>query len=156
MEIVFAAARAALKEVPAPLNNNQFWSFAALDVIDKSNYLPMKSDGAFTPSPDTEMMLHGNNVDDKEGPNKILPFRQQGWIINTAQQKNNLEDRAAPAQYLRWVNKNNYQVYRRDTKKITTIRTCKFVLALKEKHSRSKKQQNKTKLTANSSNITVQ
>ena len=59
MGIVFSAARAALKAAPAPPNHNKYWSFAALDAIDKTDYLPMKRNGIFTPSPHTEMRLHG-------------------------------------------------------------------------------------------------
>lgn len=44
--------------------------------------------------------------------------------------KQNLAERAHPSNYLRCLGKSNYQVYRRDTKKIKNVRTCEFVLAL--------------------------
>lgn len=87
MGIVFSAARSALKAAPPPLNNNQYWSFAALDAIDKSNYLPLTRDDALTPSPNTQMQLHGYCIDEKDGPDNFLPFGQAGWIINTAKNK---------------------------------------------------------------------
>lgn len=68
MGIIFAAAKAALKAASDPLNNNQFWSYSALDAINKTNYLPMKREGTFNPSPHTEMLLHGNKLTKGRAP----------------------------------------------------------------------------------------
>ena len=132
MGIVLSAARAALKAAPAPLNSNKFWSYAALNAIDKTKYLVMARNGIFTPSPHTEMQLHGHHIDDKDGRQSFLPFGQAGWIVNTAKHKKKLEDRATQANYLRCINKDKYQVFRRDTRSLTTVRTNEFVLALEQ------------------------
>lgn len=87
MGITFSAARAALKEDPALLNINKFWSYAALDAIGKTNFLPMRRNGTFTPSPHTQMQLHGFTTDKADGPHNFLPYVQAGWIVNTAPYK---------------------------------------------------------------------
>ena len=107
MGIVFAAARAALKAAPAPLDHQRYWSFSALDAIDKANFLPLTRNGSFMPSPHTALKLHGHSVDEKDGPNHFLPYGQPGWIVNTARHKKKLEDRSTPANYLRCTNKEN-------------------------------------------------
>lgn len=135
MGIVSSAAKGAgavLKAAPAPLNSNKYWSFAALDAIDSPNYLPMTRNGVFTPLPRTKMQIHGHSVDEKEGWQGMLPFGQAGWVFNTAKHKKMLEDRATQANYLRCIKKDKYQVYRRDARKLTTVRTCGLVLALTE------------------------
>ena len=57
MGVIFEAARAALKAAPAALDHQRYWSFAALDAIDKTNYLPLTRNGSFPPSPHTAMQL---------------------------------------------------------------------------------------------------
>lgn len=132
-ETVFGAARTSLKAAPAPLNKPGFWSLAALDVIDKSNYLAFMRDGILQPSPHTSMQMHGCATDIFDGPASFLPFGQSGWIINTAKHKKKLEDRAIPANYLRRLSKDTYQVYRRDKNSITSVRQNEFVLKLEKK-----------------------
>lgn len=90
----------------------------------------MKWNGTFTPPTHTEMQIHGHPVDEKDDLHIFLPFEQKVWIINAKQHKKKLETRATQTQYLRCVNKATYQVNRNDTKRITTVKTCKFVLVL--------------------------
>ena len=121
--IIFGAARTALAAAPPPLNGSSFWSFAALDAIDKSNFLPFRRDNTLSASPHTLMQLHGHEIAEKEGPHNFLPFDLKGWIVNTEKHKKKLDKREHPAHYLRCMGKANHQVYRSDTKKITTVRT---------------------------------
>lgn len=74
MGILFVVARAALMTHL----KSRFWSFAALDAIDKTSYFLIKRDGTLSPSHPTAIMLHGNKGDDKEGPKSFLPYGQQG------------------------------------------------------------------------------
>lgn len=134
MGSIFAAARSSLKADPLLIKINKYWSLAALDAIDKANYLSLTREGPFPSSSHTQNQIHGFDVDKKYGPHNFLAFVQEGWIINTAKPKKTLEKRAHKAKYLRCINKEKYQVYRRDTKSLTTVRISEFVLALtKEK-----------------------
>ena len=131
-ESIFAAARSALKAAPPPLNGKGYWSLAALDAIDKANYLPFKRQGNIVPSPHTAMQLHDCDTDELKGPQAFLPFGQPGFIVDTMKFKKKLQDRAVPANYVRCLSKDTYQVYRRDKRNITTIRQSEFVLTLEQ------------------------
>lgn len=56
--IIFSTARTALASAPPPLNQAISWSFAGLEAIDKSKYLPFRRDGQLAASPHTQMGLH--------------------------------------------------------------------------------------------------
>ena len=99
-ESVFASARAALNAAPAPLNARKYWSLAALDAIDKANYLPLRRNGEVVPSPHTSMQLHGCETDELEGPHGFLPYGQPGFIVDTMKFKKKLQQRAVPANYI--------------------------------------------------------
>lgn len=82
-ERIFAAARTALNAAASPLNSKEYWSFAAPDAIDISNYMPFKRDGMIQPAPQTTMQLHVWKTEVLGGPNGFLPYRQTGFIVDT-------------------------------------------------------------------------
>lgn len=59
---------------------------------------------------------------------EVLPFGKPGFIVNTKKFKKKLEERGAPANYLRCLSKETYQVYRRDKKGTISVRKEQFVL----------------------------
>lgn len=111
MGVIFSEARAALVPSPPPLNSKPYWSFSALDAVEKSNYLSLTRDGAIGSSPHTSMALHGHDMDNKKRSDNFLPYGQAGWVVNTEKNRKKLEHRATPANYLRCISKDNYQVY---------------------------------------------
>lgn len=137
-ESVFANVRASILVAPPPLNSKGYWSIAALDSIDKTNYLPFKRDDLIQPSPYTAMQLHGCDADILGGPNLFLPYGQAGFIVNTAKFKKKLEDRAVPANYLRCLSKDTYQVFRRGKMNITTIRESEFAIKIEKQAKRAR------------------
>lgn len=72
--IIFGSARSALAVAPPTLKKACFWSFAALDGIEKSNFLPFRRDGQLMASPNTQMELCEHETDEKEGPHNFFPF----------------------------------------------------------------------------------
>lgn len=95
------------------LNLYKYRSFAALDAIDMFSYISMNRNGTFTPSPHTQMQIHGHSINEKEGPNSFLPYEQEGRMVNTAKKQKKLDDRATQASHLRFVGKNNYQFHKK-------------------------------------------
>lgn len=86
-ETTFADARAALLASPNLLNTNGYCSFAALDLINKTNFLAFKRNGILQPSTHTTMRLHGYDTDILGDQVNFMPESQAIFIINTAKFK---------------------------------------------------------------------
>lgn len=107
MLTVMNATRAALKAASMPL---RFWSYAALDAIDKSNFLPVFRDGKLMPSPHQTLQNNGLDISAVESPDSFLPFGQIVYAVNTLATKKKLASRATEARYLRRLPNHLYQV----------------------------------------------
>eukprot|EP00173_Palmaria_palmata_P005254 Plantae.Rhodophyta-Palmaria_palmata.ctg8951.p1 GENE.Plantae.Rhodophyta-Palmaria_palmata.ctg8951~~Plantae.Rhodophyta-Palmaria_palmata.ctg8951.p1 ORF type:complete len:203 (+),score=15.84 Plantae.Rhodophyta-Palmaria_palmata.ctg8951:909-1517(+) len=95
---VMNATRAALEAASMPL---RFWSYAALDAIDKSNFLPVSREGKLHQSPHKLLQNSGLDVSSVSSPYSFLPFGQIGYATNTSSTKEKLDSRATEARYLR-------------------------------------------------------
>lgn len=112
----------------SPLNGKWYWSLAALVVIDKTEYLPLRRNCIIQLSPNTSIQLHGWEIDELGGLNIFLPFEQADFIADTTKFQHKLQNRAVSANYLRYLSKDTYQVYKREKKRITAIRQSEFCL----------------------------
>ena len=86
-ERIFAAARTALNAAETPLNSKGYWSFAALDAIDISNYMPFKRVGMIKPAPHTTMQLHGCENDGLTCLHAFMSYGKSGYIVDTTKFK---------------------------------------------------------------------
>eukprot|EP00173_Palmaria_palmata_P002498 Plantae.Rhodophyta-Palmaria_palmata.ctg26220.p1 GENE.Plantae.Rhodophyta-Palmaria_palmata.ctg26220~~Plantae.Rhodophyta-Palmaria_palmata.ctg26220.p1 ORF type:complete len:276 (-),score=3.21 Plantae.Rhodophyta-Palmaria_palmata.ctg26220:112-879(-) len=125
MLTVMNATRASLKAASMPL---RFWSYAALDAIDKANFLPVYREGKLHPSPHQLLQNSGLDVSAIARPDSFLPFGQVGFATNTSPTKKKLDSRATEARYLRRMPNNLYQVWLEKENKITLVRTPEFIL----------------------------
>lgn len=82
--------------------------------------------------------MNGHDVDEKEGPSNFLPFGQAGWIVNTAKQIKTSKTGQIP-ETISGVDKDNYQAYKRDTRRIKTVRTYEFVLDIQDSRQEEEK-----------------
>lgn len=118
---------------PHPLNTKSYWSLAALDSIDKANYMLLKRHGYLQPFPHTAMQLNGCNTDILGGTHAFLPCGQAGFIVDTLKLHKKLDNRAVRANYIRCLTKDTYQIFRRDKMKVSTIRMSEFIITPKGK-----------------------
>lgn len=137
-ESVFENDRAAMLAAPHPLNTDSFWSLGALDSIDKANHMPFKRHGALQLSPHASMQLHGCNTDILCGPNSFLPYGQAGFVLDTRKIQIKLDNRTIRANYIRCLSKDSYQIFRRDTMKISIIRKSEFTLKVEKRQNEAK------------------
>lgn len=131
---IFNATRAALAHSGLPL---AYWSIAALDAIDKMNYLPMKRKTGNNNPPNATLY---KQLD----PKHLLPFGQRGYIINTTPKKPKLQPRAIAARYLRAVTHAQYLVLLPSTNITRLIRPSEFIITSLESPLPVTKQDNTT------------
>lgn len=102
---IFSAARSALATAPSSLCDLTYCFFAALDAINKENYLPFKREGILHLSLHTIIQFHDCDTNVLADPDSFLPFGQAGFIISTIKFKKLLDQRVIPANYLRCLSK---------------------------------------------------
>eukprot|EP00171_Calliarthron_tuberculosum_P005367 IDg5367t1 len=109
------AIRAALLQSKLP---DSYWTWAALDAIDKFNALPRSNQPHLIPNEVLPM------PDDK-AISSFLPFGTVGFIRNTAS-LSKTHPRAVKARYLRAINQGTYEVKILNTDKVTSCRSTEF------------------------------
>lgn len=119
---IFNATRAALAHSGLPLT---YWSVAALDVIDKMNYLPVQRKTGTKQPPNST--LYPNLI-----PKGLLSFGQRGYIVDTTPKKKKLAPRAIPARYLRALTHAQYLVFLPHENKTRLIRPAEFIITSPE------------------------
>lgn len=119
---IFNATRAALASSGLPLT---LWSVAALDAIDKGNYLPVKRNTGNSVPPNAQLYADQN-------PKHLLPFGQRGYIVDTTPHKPKLQPRAIPARYLRALTPAQYLVLLPAVNKTRLIRPSEFIVTTPE------------------------
>lgn len=127
-ESIFAAARTTLKAAPPRLmlkrtSPSRPSTQSIKPIISRSSGTECCSSPRTLPCSCTA----AERISEK-GPTISSPSASP--VVNTKKHKKKIEDRAIPANYLRCLPKDTYQVYRRDKNIITPVRQKEFVLRL--------------------------